>query len=129
MRAGIPVLLVVLAGAAACGPIQASTAINKAEEELRTARLAEAERDAPYEYTKAMLYIDMAKERQGFSDFEISKTLADEAQRLAIAAKENGPRNARMREIRKNAPKPPAPATSPAVVPAPALVPGTGGAR
>lgn len=96
--------LVAAAGLVACGPIQATTGIVRASEELRTAKLAGADVDAPYEYTKAELLLRMAKEREGFSDFEAAKTFADEAQRLAIAAKENAPRNARMKQIRLSAP-------------------------
>jgi len=80
---------------AACGPIQATTGIIRAEEELRTAKLMEADRLAPYEYTKSDLMLKMAKERQGFSEFEAAKTFADEALRYAVMAKQNVPRNIR----------------------------------
>lgn len=83
-----------------CAPIQSATVISRAEEELRTARLAGADQLAPYEFTKADLYLKMAKERQGFSDFEAAKMFAEEAQRLAVAAKQNAPINLRLQQRR-----------------------------
>jgi len=101
--------LMVLVVAAACGPIQATTTIVRAEEELRTAKLAAADRDSPYEFTKASLMLDMAKECQGRSEFQSAKEFGDEAIRLAALAKANGPRNARLKQIRMKAPPVPAP--------------------
>lgn len=86
--------------AASCAPVQSATVISRAEEELRTARLAGADTLAPYEYTKADLYLKMAKERQGFSDFEAAKVFAEEAQRLAVTAKQNAPYNLRLQQRR-----------------------------
>lgn len=87
----------------ACGPIQATTSIVRAEEEGRTAKLAKADEQSPYEFTKAELYLNMAKKRQGFSDFEASKTFAEESQRLFMLAKENAPKNMKLREIKEKA--------------------------
>jgi neutral trehalase len=110
--------LIGLLGFVACGPIQATTAIVRAEEEARTAKLIDADKAAPYEYTKAELMLRMAKERQGFSDFEASKTFADNATRYFAEAKENTPRNQRWKQIRDKAVHKPA---------APVSVPGQGG--
>lgn len=82
----------------ACAPIQATTAISRASEELRTARLAGADDLAPYEFTKADLYLKMAKERQGFSDFEGAQFFAEQAEKFAVAAKRAAPENLRLRE-------------------------------
>ena len=122
MRALLALPILAVAVTTACGPIQATTSIVRAQEELRTAKIAKADVDAPYEFTKADLYLAMALEREGHSDFEAATTFASEAQRLAAAAKENAPRNAHAKEIReKGVPIGPAPA--PAVVPAPAPAP------
>ncbi len=98
MRVWFLVALSVGLAATSCAPIQSATVISRAEEELRTARLAGADDLAPYEFTKADLYLKMAKEREGFSDFEAAKYFAEEAQRLALAAKENAPQNLRLRQ-------------------------------
>lgn len=96
----VRLVMALTVGVAACAPIQSATVISRAEEELRTARLAGADDLAPYEFTKADLYLKMAKERQGFSDFEAAKVFAEEAQRLALTAKQNAPYNLRLRERR-----------------------------
>jgi len=86
--------------------VQSSSAVARAEADLRAAKLASADRDAPYEFTKASLYLQFAKERQGFSDYQVARRFADEAQRLAVAARDAAPGNARARQF-KQAPKPP----------------------
>ena len=83
--------------ASGCGPIQATTAISRAEEELLTAKLAEADQLAPYEYTKADLFLKFAKERQGFAEYREARLFAEEAQRLAVRAKEKAPQKLKMK--------------------------------
>lgn len=100
MQVRLVVALWVGVAAASCAPVQSATVISRAEEELRTARLAGADQLAPYEFTKADLYLKMAKERQGFSDFEAAKVFAEEAQRLAVTAKQNAPYNLRLQQRR-----------------------------
>ncbi len=80
---------------ASCGPIQATTGITRAEEELRTAQLMEADRLSPYEYTKSDRLLQMAKRCQGGSEFEAARIFADEALRYAVMAKQNVPANIR----------------------------------
>lgn len=87
----------------ACGPIQATTAIARAEQELTTARLASADELAPYEYTKADLYLKYAKERQGFAEFRAARLFAEEAQRLAVQAKDKAPIKLRQKVRKKGA--------------------------
>ncbi|MBM4394422.1 MAG: DUF4398 domain-containing protein [Deltaproteobacteria bacterium] len=117
MHSRLLLLALAAAGLAACGPVQTTTSIGRAEEELRTARLASADRDSPYEYTKARMMLDMAKMCEGRSEFQAAKEFGDEALRLAAKAKENGPKNARLRQIRLSAP-PPAPGTPVPALPA-----------
>lgn len=100
MRNGLALLIAAVAGAS-CAPIQSATAISRAEEELRTAQFAHADEWAPYEYTKADLYLKMAKERQGFSDFEAAKEFAEEAQRLASTSKDSATQNLRLKQRRE----------------------------
>lgn len=113
-RIALGVLIIV----EACGPIQTTVSISRAEEKLKQARLANAENDAPYEMTAAALYLDMAKQREGRSEFEGAKTFGDEAFRLADEAIKNAPENARRREIRgKNVVGPNEFLTNPALLP------------
>lgn len=133
MRTGVLATAVVLA-ATACGPITASTAISRAQEEFRTAALAGADTAAPYEYTEADLLLRMARECEGRAEFQAAQVFAENAAKLAQEGKQNTPRNLKQRELREAARKLvplQAPAASPAPAPAPAPQPGAnpGGKR
>ena len=52
-----------------CGPILSTVLIQQAAAELEGAKAAHAEIHAPYEYTGAELYLEKAKEQQGYAEF------------------------------------------------------------
>ena len=79
------VLLVL--GFAACGPIQTTQAVIKAKHEIQAAKFQGSYRYAPYEYTKAQLYLRMAKEREGRSDFEAAARYGQESAQYAEQAR------------------------------------------
>lgn len=82
-------LLEALAVAAfsACGPIQSGSLIVDAQAELAAAQTAQAERQAPYEYVAAEEYLHKAREKQSYSDFEVSVVYAKKARDCARAAR------------------------------------------
>lgn len=81
----------------ACGPIQSAQAIREGHKSLETARLAEAEELAPYHFHRAVAYLDMAKRKSGFSEFEASQEYA----KVAKVAAEQAVQNARKRQALK----------------------------
>lgn len=85
----------------ACGPIQATSAIIKAEEAIRTAKLQDADKYAPYEYALSQEYLKMAKERQSFSEYEAGTVFAAKAQEAAEKAKEVAAKNLRLKKARE----------------------------
>ena len=79
-------VLLVSTLAAACGPVQSTSRLGQAHVALERARVAEADRKAPYEYYSARFYLHKAEEEWGYSDFEASFDYATEAKRAAEAA-------------------------------------------
>ena len=71
-----------------CGASMSTYLILKAQYELDGAEAAEAEKFAPYEYTAANLYLDKAREEQGYADFGASIKYAWKAEELAIQGRE-----------------------------------------
>ncbi len=95
-KLGIAVLL--LGMGAACGPIQAQSGISRGSNAMKQARLAKAQEanesnryitPARYEYELAHLFIEKAKELQGFSKFEAAAFYGNQARDLAEKAAEN----------------------------------------
>lgn len=86
-----------LAATAACGPIQSAQAIRDGQKSLDAARLAEAEQLAPYPFHRCVAYLDMAKRKAGFSEFEISFEFA----RIAKEAGDKAVEQARKRQALK----------------------------
>ncbi len=82
----IPVLLAV-ALLAACATIDASRSLVSAEVALEGARAAGAEKQAPYEYTAADLYLRQAREENGHGRYGAAVEHAQQATRLADEAK------------------------------------------
>ncbi|GMV41253.1 MAG: hypothetical protein AMXMBFR64_29690 [Myxococcales bacterium] len=82
---------------AACGPIQSAQAIREGQKSLETARLAEAEQLAPYHFHRALAYLEMAKRKSGFSEFEVSQEYA----KVAKVAADQAVVNARKRQALK----------------------------
>ena len=77
-----------MVGGAACGPIQSTLLIREAGVKLEEARAVEAPKLAPYELTAADAYLHEAREKQGYSDFELSIRFAQKASKLATDAKQ-----------------------------------------
>jgi hypothetical protein len=82
-------VLLVLAGASACGPVQSTAYLMDAEVQLEAARTAQAERYAPYEWTAANLYYRKSKEEIGYSDYQQAVDYAQKAQKFATQARDN----------------------------------------
>jgi hypothetical protein len=102
-------LVLVLVGAASCGPIQALTATSRAKDSLYKARLADAHvlvpdgryiTPAQYQYQLALLYLEKSKELQGFSKFQAAQRYAAQAASLGKKAIENREEEER-RKIRR----------------------------
>ena len=70
----------------ACGPITSQTSIIDARDVLTEARRQGADTFAPYEYTKASLYLRKAKELQGHADYQQSDIFAQRSRGMAQEA-------------------------------------------
>ena len=70
----------------ACGPLNATRAVSKAETAVARARTVDAERIAPYETISAELYLDKAREEQGRAQYAEAERLANESAALADRA-------------------------------------------
>ena len=71
-----------------CGPILSTVLIQQAATELEGAKAAHAEIHAPYEYTGAELYLEKAKEQQGYAEFAPAVDFAYKARELAKRGKD-----------------------------------------
>ena len=76
-------LLVVCMG---CGPITAASKISDARAELVKAQKLEAPKYAPFEYQGAFLYLEKAREEEGYSYYQDAVDLASKAFTLAADA-------------------------------------------
>ena len=70
----------------ACGPITASTKITDAQDQVNRAAELEAPKYAPFEFQGAVLYLEKAREEEGYSYYQDAVTLAKTAFQLAIDA-------------------------------------------
>ena len=93
-----------------CGPLLSTVLIQQAATELEGAKAARAEQYAPYEFTGATLYLDKAREQQGYAEFAPAVDFAYKARELArkgkekaLAKRNEAPPNVL---IEKNAPRP-----------------------
>lgn len=111
---GLLVGLLVLVG---CGPLSSTSHLLDADVQLEAARVARAEREAPYEWTLANLYLHKAREEVGYSDYEQGVSYAQKASKYARAAKEAAQKAARRGEPPPGAdlppPLPPPPGSAP----------------
>jgi len=132
----LPWLLVLLA-LGACGPISATTHLMDAREPFEAARREGAETFAPYEFTKAEIYLRKSKELQGYSDYEQAVRFADKARTMAEeairVARRNKMRHERLQKARAAVPPTPPPVQKRVIevqgAPAPTPAPAAGGAR
>lgn len=116
---------------AGCGPIQASSALYRADEAMREARARGWDTECPYEMAAAENYVSAARDLVGRSEFQAAEEFAERAARLASSTRDVAPRNALQRQARSKARKE-APAGSPPQPPSPAVKPqpvGTPGGR
>jgi hypothetical protein len=82
-------VLVAVAGAlAGCGPVRSTANILDAEVQIQAARTAGAEKEAPYEWTAANLYIHKAREEVAYSDYQAGVNFAVKASKFANEARE-----------------------------------------
>ena len=82
------VLLTLASLATGCGPLLSTVLIQQAATELEGAKAARAEEFAPYEFTGAELYLDKAREQQGYAEFAPAVDFAYKARELARKGKE-----------------------------------------
>jgi len=75
---------VLAAGLAACGPIAYVNEVRRADDKVAEARHAEAEKYAPYWWTRATEYLHKARERAARADFQGANRFG----RLSAAAAE-----------------------------------------
>lgn len=106
------------AGSAACGPIAYLNEVTRrADDAVAAARRAEAEKYAPYWWTRATQYLHKARERAAYADFQGANRFG----RLATAAAEQAIVDAKdpsKRPIDPSAPGDAAPAKDPGAAPA-----------
>ena len=79
--------VLVVAGIAACGPIQFVSQVTiRAEKAVSTARLHKAHIYAKYEYYGAEAFLEEAKHRAGYGDFQTSYRYGKKAEKMAKKA-------------------------------------------
>ncbi|HEX8818465.1 MAG TPA: DUF4398 domain-containing protein [Archangium sp.] len=102
--------LVAAAGVlAGCGPVRSTSHLLDAEVQIQAARTAGAEKLAPYEWTKANLYIRKAREEVSYSDYQAGVDFAEKASRSATKAREEAMANANATVDEAAGPATPAP--------------------
>ena len=80
------IFLVLLFLCQGCGPITAASKISDARQQIIRAAELGAPKYAPFEYQGALLYLEKAREEEGYSYYQDSVTLAEKAQELAVEA-------------------------------------------
>ena len=71
-----------------CGPVEYISQVgNKAASAVSAAKLAQADRYAPYEYTAAEEYLHKAREEAGYSEYQDSIEYGQKAEDLANRAR------------------------------------------
>ncbi len=72
----------------ACGPVDyLNTVTLKATRAVADAKAANAEKLAPYEYWSALTYLQMAREKVGYADFEDAVNYGEKSEEMAKKAK------------------------------------------
>ena len=70
-----------------CGPIQFVSQVTiRAEKAVAEAKLQQAAKYAPYEYYGAEAYLEQAKHRAGFGDFQTSYRYGQKSEKMAKEA-------------------------------------------
>ena len=70
-----------------CGPITSMGVIKDARTAITSAKIAGAEKGAPYEYFSAVEHLHKAREEQGYSDYQAAIDLAQKAIKFADTAR------------------------------------------
>src|SRR3954471_4928415 len=94
----VPILAPLLVSLWGCGPVEYINQVgNKAASAVSAAKLASAERYAPYEYTAAEEYLHKAREEAGHAEYqdaiyygERAEDLANRARAIAVARLSQG---------------------------------------
>jgi hypothetical protein len=74
---------------AACGPVEyLSQVTRRAADEVAAAKMADAEKYAPYEYTSAVEYLHKAREEEGYADHQAAIRFGKRAAEMAVAARQ-----------------------------------------
>ena len=89
VRYGASLLLLIVLSMAGCTAVIARSRVAAAGEALLLAGRAGAERSSPYEFTKARLSLEKAREEEDRGRYGPAADLAAEAERLAVEAREN----------------------------------------
>ena len=71
----------------ACAPLQTSLHMREAEQAIAQAREQEAMSRSPYAWTMAQLYLEKAKEKNGYSQYEQAMEYFHKATQWALAAR------------------------------------------
>jgi len=80
-------LSVLVLSSEACGPIEFISQVTvRAERAVNDAKLMHARRWAPYEYWGAVAYLEQAKYRAGYGDFQTSYRYGKKAEKMATEA-------------------------------------------
>lgn len=114
----ILLLMATLLAGAGCGPISSTTHLIDARDQFKVAKREEAKTFAPYEYTRAELYLRKAKELQGYSEYQQSMVFAIRAKDMSVEAVKVARKNKAKRQRMKLRRAPVKPATKAPVIPA-----------
>lgn len=71
-----------------CGAVSASTALNEASRDLREAQQQQADKFAPYHYTRAESYLRKAKELNGMGQYQVAGEYARVSQEASTKSLE-----------------------------------------
>jgi hypothetical protein len=71
-----------------CGAVSASTALNEASRDLREAQQQQADKFAPYHYTRAETYLRKAKELNGMGQYQVAGEYARVSQEASTKSLE-----------------------------------------
>ena len=80
-------LALALLAAAGCGPVESLVVIGDARVSLEAARVADAEKLAPFEYRAATEYLQKAREEMYYAEYQVAIELAEVALRYAEEAR------------------------------------------
>lgn len=79
-------LVTALAALTGCGVFRSTSALVQAQQRYESAKAVGAREKAPYEYTLGVEYLGKAREEAGYSDYQVSERLAQQAQALLAEA-------------------------------------------